>query len=74
MIEAATMVVRPAAGPDTANEDPLSSDTTNPPIIPDKRPAYKGAPEARAIPRQRGKAIRKTDRPAGRSCFSQISR
>ena len=38
MIEAATTVVRPAAGPETAKSEPLKTPTTIPPIIPDKIP------------------------------------
>jgi hypothetical protein len=38
-MEAATTVVNPAAGPDTASWDPLINVTTIPPIIPDKMPA-----------------------------------
>ncbi len=72
MMEAATTVVRPAAGPETANCDPLINETTSPPIMPDSKPAYSGAPEAKAIPKQSGNATRKTESPAGRSCLSQI--
>lgn len=68
---AATKVVNPAAGPETPNEDPLIQETIKPPIIPESRPAYSGAPEANAIPRHRGSATKNTERPAGRSCFSQ---
>ena len=73
-MEAATKVVKPAAGPDTASGEPLNSETTSPPIIPEISPAYKGAPEAKAIPKQSGSATRKTDNPAGKSCLSQIMR
>ena len=38
MIEAATTVVKPAAGPETAKSEPLKTPTTIPPIIPDKMP------------------------------------
>lgn len=69
----ATTVVRPAAGPDTLNGDPLIKEITIPPITPENIPAYKGAPDANAIPRQRGSATKKTEMPAGRSCFSHIS-
>jgi len=40
-----------------------------PPTIPETIPAYTGAPEASAIPRQSGSATKKTESPAGRSCF-----
>lgn len=72
MIVAATKVDKPAAGPETASCEPLINETTIPPIIPDKSPAYKGAPEAKAIPRHSGSATRNTERPAGKSCLSQI--
>ena len=68
------MVERPAAGPETDNCDPLTNETTIPPIIPERTPAYIGAPEAKAMPRHRGSATKKTERPAGRSYFSQVSR
>ncbi len=74
MIEAATTVVKPAAGPDTASCDPLINDTIIPPTIPESRPAYNGAPDANAIPIHKGRATRKTEKPAGRSCFSKIKR
>lgn len=73
-MEAATRVDKPAAGPETARAEPLMFETTRPPIMPDKRPAYKGAPEAKAIPRQRGRATRNTESPAGRSCLNHIIR
>jgi hypothetical protein len=63
-------VVNPAAGPETLNCDPLITETKTPPMIPDKRPEYKGAPEANAIPKHKGNATKKTERPAGKSCFN----
>jgi hypothetical protein len=74
IIEAATTVVKPAAGPDTASGEPLIKETTRPPMIPDRMPEYRGAPEARAIPMQSGKATRKTESPAGKSYLNQIRR
>ena len=74
MMEAATKVVSPAAGPETANCEPLINETTNPPMIPEIKPAYKGAPDAKAIPKQRGNATKKTESPAGRSCLNQMIR
>ena len=59
----ATMMVNPAAGPLTDSSDPDKRETIIPPTIPATRPANKGAPEARAIPRQRGKATKKTAIP-----------
>ena len=72
IIEAATRATSPAAGPDTANCDPLTKDTTIPPTIPDNRPEYSGTPDARAIPKHKGSATKNTDKPAGKSYFSQI--
>ena len=63
----ATIAVNPAAGPLTLVCEPLKSPITIPPIIPDKIPAKGGASEARAIPRQRGSATRKTTVPALKS-------
>ena len=74
MMEAATIVVNPAPGPETASCEPLINETTIPPIIPDKSPAYSGAPEAKAIPKQSGRATRKTESPAGKSCLNHIIR
>ena len=68
------MVVSPAAGPETPNGEPLINDTTKPPIMPDNKPAYNGAPEANAIPKQSGSATKKTESPAGRSCLSHNRR
>ena len=73
-MDAATKVVKPAAGPETANCEPLISETTRPPIMPDKMPVYNGAPDANAMPRQRGSATKKTESPAGKSYLSQIIR
>jgi len=39
MMDAATKVVRPAAGPETASCEPLIRATTSPPTMPDKSPA-----------------------------------
>ena len=41
-----------------------------PPTTPAMRPAASGAPEATAMPSERGTATRKTTREAGRSCLS----
>lgn len=74
MMAAATKVVKPAPGPETASWEPLISETTIQPIIPERSPAYRGAPDARAIPKQSGNATRKTESPAGKSCLNQIMR
>jgi hypothetical protein len=44
--------------------DPLRHPTTLPPMIPSTIPDNIGAFEAKAIPRQSGKATKKTTRPA----------
>src|ERR671921_388687 len=69
---AATMAVRPAAGPLTLSCEPLSEPTTSPPTKPAIRPLNKGALEARAMPKQSGNATKKTTIDEGRSlpkCF-----
>ena len=74
IMDAATTVDKPVAGPDTLSCDPLTIDTSIPPIIPEIIPTDSGAPDASAIPKHKGNATRKTDNPAGKSCLSQISR
>ena len=59
-IAAATMVVSPAAGPLTLTDEPLNEPTTIPPIIPANNPEKSGAPEAKAIPKHRGRATKNT--------------
>ncbi len=56
-------MVSPAAGPLTDNSEPERIATIVPPMIPEIRPAISGVPEAKAIPKQRGNATRKTDIP-----------
>lgn len=62
-----TMTARPAAGPLTPRADPLAAPTTMPPTIPAMMPENKGAPDARAMPRQSGVATRNTTTAAGMS-------
>ena len=57
----------PAAGPLTLVCEPLSHATSRPPTTPLTMPANIGAPEARAMPRHKGSATRKTTNPAARS-------
>ena len=64
-----TMEVRPAAGPVTDSGERLIQGTTIPPAIPAIRPETGGTPHAMAMPRQRGKATRKTTMPATESSF-----
>ena len=68
----ATMTAKPAAGPLTLTEEPDSSATISPPMMPEMTPENSGAPEASAIPRQSGSATRNTTSPAGASCGSDI--
>ena len=63
------MAARPAAGPLTPTWEPLKLPTTIPPMIPAIKPEKRGAPLARAIPKQRGNATKNTTTLAGRSCF-----
>ena len=63
----ATTAVRPAAGPLTLSEEPLSRPTTTPPTIPAMIPENNGAPEPSAMPRQSGRATRNTTTAAGAS-------
>ena len=64
-----TIAVSPAAGPLTLTCELLRLPTTMPPMIPEIIPENKGAPEAIAIPKQRGKATKNTTNPDGRSDF-----
>ncbi len=62
-----TITVRPAAGPLTPNCEPLSVPTKTPPTIPAITPEISGAPEAKATPKQSGKATKNTTKPDGKS-------
>ncbi len=66
-IDEATIIVRPAAGPLTLIWDPDKEPIITPPIMPAITPENKGAPDAKAIPKQRGNATKKTTKLAGRS-------
>lgn len=68
-MEERTKAASPAAGPLTLSLDPLKKPMTIPPMIPEIMPLKKGAPDARAIPKHRGSATKKTTIPAGRSCL-----
>jgi hypothetical protein len=59
----ATMMVKPAAGPLTDISEPEKLPIIIPPIIPAINPENNGAPEARAIPKQSGRATRNTEMP-----------
>lgn len=63
-----TITVNPAAGPETLEVELLTKPTTKPPTIPASTPDIKGAPEAKAIPKHKGKATKKTTTEALISC------
>ena len=67
-----TNAARPAAGPLTLSGELLSAPMTMPPIMPEMIPLKNGAPDAREMPRQSGKATKKTTRPDGRSDFKKL--
>ena len=62
-----TITASPAAGPDTPTWLPEMGATMMPPMMPAIKPAMGAAPEARAMPRQRGRATRKTTMEEGKS-------
>jgi hypothetical protein len=62
-----TITVKPAAGPVTLKAEPLKNATKIPPTIPEIIPANNGAPEAKAMPKHKGRATKKTTKPAGKS-------
>ena len=64
-----TIAASPAAGPLTPMAEPLSAPTTIPPTIPAMSPENKGAPLAKAIPKQSGRATKNTTILAGISAF-----
>ncbi len=66
-MRSAVTTVSPAAGPLTWSGEPPSRPATSPPTAAATRPAWSGAPVARAMPRDRGRAIRKTAMEADRS-------
>ena len=61
------MTVNPAAGPLTETCDLEKAPTTIPPTIPAINPDIGGAPLAIAIPKQSGRATKKTTKLAFRS-------
>lgn len=69
------MVINPAAGPETPTREPLINPTTIPPTTPAKSPGktlgkegmFSTFVEAKPIPRQSGKATKKTTNPARKS-------
>ena len=67
LMESSTITVNPAAGPLTLTLDPERLPITIPPTIPAIRPDIGGAPLATAIPKQSGKATKKTTKLAFKS-------
>ena len=78
-MELITIVIKPAAGPDTPRREPDKNPTTTPPAIPasipEKTLGIFGIPkprskfvDARPTPKQSGNATKKTTRPEGISC------
>src|SRR6218665_2085040 len=59
-MESNAMEVSPAAGPLTLVWEPLIYPTTKPPTTPAMTPDKSGAPEAKAIPKHKGKVTRNT--------------
>ncbi len=67
LTSSATMTVRPAAGPETWSLEPPSRPATTAPTTAAMRPARIGAPEATAMPSERGTATRNTTIEAEKS-------
>ena len=67
IIPAVTIVINPAAGPDTPTLAPLKKPTTIPPITPAIIPENRCSEpaEAKAIPKHKGNATRYTTKLAG---------
>ena len=66
-IAARTIAESPAAGPETLIWELEILPTRMPPIIPEMIPENNGAPEAIAIPRHKGSAIKNTTNPEEKS-------
>ena len=58
------IATRPAAGPETLIGDREIAPVTMPPIAPATSPKIGGTPLALAMPKHRGRATKKTTRPA----------
>src|SRR6516162_5343761 len=67
-----TMTASPAAGPLTLTWEPDNKLTSMPPKIPAIIPENSGAPEPKAMPRQRGRATKNVTIPAGPSCLRKL--
>jgi hypothetical protein len=68
------MIARAAVGPLMPNAEPLMGAITMPLRMPAINPAKRGAPEAKAMPSDKGIAIKKTAIPAGKSYFKLPNR
>ena len=68
------MIARAAVGPLMPNAEPLMGAITIPLRMPAINPAKRGAPEAQALPSDKGIAIKKTAIPAGKSYFKLPNR
>jgi hypothetical protein len=68
-----TIAINPAAGPLTLSDDPLNKPITMPPTTPAMMPEKRGAFEPNAIPKQRGRATKKTTIAAGKSACKYLS-
>ena len=66
------IAVKPAAGPLTLKFDLLNEPITIPPTIPEIKPENNGAPEASAIPKHKGSAIKNTTNPDDKSDFKFV--
>ena len=65
-----TIATKPAAGPATLICEVLNQPIIIPPIIPEIMPESGGAPDASAMPKQSGKATRKTTNPEAKFCLN----
>lgn len=65
------MAIKLAAGPETLTCEPLKYPTIKPPMIPVIIPEKAGAPEALAIPKQRGRATKNTTTPDKESVLKE---
>ena len=68
------MTIMPAAGPLMVSSELLRNGVSMPPMTAVKMPAMGGTPEATEMPRQSGRAMRKTRKPERRSFFQKAAR
>ncbi len=72
LIPSKTNTAKPAAGPLTPRLEPDNAPTIIPPTIPATTPEKRGAPEAKAIPKHKGIATKKTTMEDGKSCYKLL--